>query len=401
MGVQIRISPVAFMKMQTLVMGYDKEVGWFGTCEQIGPLEFRIKDILVFPQYTSGCFVDDERDDPLEFRKWLDTLSDEQYEQRRLWGHSHVNMATYPSGTDTSMFKRFAETSCAALVNQFAICVILNKRLDMYWWVFDKETNKAYEKKDVSVMIEVEEGVSNLEYYESTKEFVRDIRPTTAFLFSNGYSYSSGSFGSKHESAPGYNYGGYNSYISSREEKKEPEKKNEKKSGKKVEDMDSEVIVLPDDDWEYSYYPYEDKYGALDDFNKSDGHVFDVTIESDSVSVIEIAEHDIDYKIDSVIEELSTGDIYRFNITEDELVADHPFGNDSLAMTLIESIVSNEAIFFSVYQLDKNGDRIYFDVENDEDAMTLLGSTIHSSVINDGYYVEVELEGVYVESEVA
>ena len=63
MGATIRISPIAWMKMQTLVMGYDKEVGWFGTCEQIGQLEYRIKDILVFPQYTSGCFVDDERDD--------------------------------------------------------------------------------------------------------------------------------------------------------------------------------------------------------------------------------------------------------------------------------------------------------------------------------------------------
>ena len=55
MAATIRITPTAWMKMQTLVMGYDKEVGWFGTCEHVAPLEFRIKDILVFPQYTGGC----------------------------------------------------------------------------------------------------------------------------------------------------------------------------------------------------------------------------------------------------------------------------------------------------------------------------------------------------------
>ena len=69
----VRISSKAFMKMQTLVMGYDKEVGWFGFVERIADADFRIKDIIVFPQYTSAAYIDDEQDDPLEFCKWLDT----------------------------------------------------------------------------------------------------------------------------------------------------------------------------------------------------------------------------------------------------------------------------------------------------------------------------------------
>ena len=31
--INVRISPTAFLKMQALVMGHDKEVGWYGTAD--------------------------------------------------------------------------------------------------------------------------------------------------------------------------------------------------------------------------------------------------------------------------------------------------------------------------------------------------------------------------------
>lgn len=179
----VRISPVAFMKMQTLVMGFDKEVGWFGLVDKLGAEEYRVSDILVFPQYTSGAFIDDEQDDPLEFRKWLDTLTDEEYVSRRLWGHSHVNMGVSPSGTDTSMFKRFAETNAAALENRFALCVIINKRMDMFWWAYDAGTETEYLDKDINVTIEVEAGTSNVEFFEESKNLVRDLYTNKSFIF--------------------------------------------------------------------------------------------------------------------------------------------------------------------------------------------------------------------------
>lgn len=207
--INVRISPVAFMKMQTLVMGFDKEVGWYGTVERIED-GFRIKDVLLFPQYTSAAYIDDERDDPLEFRKWLDTLSDDDYNSRRLWAHSHVNMGVSPSGVDTSMFKRFNESNCVeGIPNRFTLCLIINKKLQMFWWAYDADAKKEYKDKDINVMIEVEEGITNLEYFEWAKGRVRDIYPTTAFLFGYQGSTSGGYKGY----ASGYNYGTYNTHA--------------------------------------------------------------------------------------------------------------------------------------------------------------------------------------------
>lgn len=380
MGATIRISPIAWMKMQTLVMGYDKEVGWFGTCEQVGHLEYRIKDILVFPQYTSGCFVDDERDDPLEFRKWLDTLDDETYNSRRLWGHSHVNMATYPSGTDTDMFKRFAQTSCAALENKFAICVIMNKRCDMYWWVYDGETDKAYVKNDVNVMIEVEYGKTNLEYFEETKTLVRDIRPTTAFLFNKG-TYSSqggGAFGANHEVATGYNYGGYNTYVQNRNQKNNNYNKKDDKND--VVSTNGTSKASNDVSEDYGYYGeewiseyYKSLYGEDDDDNYDDigsvsGRAYDIEVKSDSVEVTEVLNERIfDYKNDVIIEDEIGGNIYRLIVTDDELIPGHPVTNDCVLMRLVEGIIEENVSFFSVWEDSEDGEHITAVIPDNED----------------------------------
>lgn len=404
MGATIRISPIAWMKMQTLVMGYDKEVGWFGTCEQIGPLEYRIKDILVFPQYTSGCFVDDERDDPLEFRKWLDTLDDETYNSRRLWGHSHVNMATYPSGTDTDMFQRFAQTSCAALENKFAICVIMNKRCDMHWWVYDGATNKAYVKNDINVMIEVEQGKTNLEYFEETKALVRDIRPTTAFLFNKGgYSgYNSGSFGSNHEVATGYNYGGYNTYVQNRNnDTKSTTNKNESKDSKPV--ASSSYYDNFDDDYEYygedwvsKYYAqlYNDDADDTVDVTESEPiRAYDIVIKSDFVEVLEVFDEGIfDYKNDIILEDEISGNVYRFLVTDDELVKEHPVTNDCVLMRLIEGAIEHDYSFFSVWENSEDGKHITSMIPYSEEEVLEIMLAQPESVEFDGGVISVYID---------
>lgn len=399
--VTIRISPVAWMKMQTLVTGYDKEVGWFGTCEELGPLNFRIKDILIFPQYTSGCYIDDERDDPMEFRNWLDTLTDEQYEQRRLWGHSHVNMGVSPSGTDTSMFKRFAETNCAALVNRFAICLIMNKRAEMHWWVFDGATNKEYKKNEINVLIEVEQGMSNLEFFESTKEFVRDIRPTTAFLFSSGYSYGSygGSrgtvFGSNHETAPGYNYGGYNSYIKEREESEKKKEANISKKDNEVQNPFHMVVYDEEDDDDNPFagiddYPYEN--WAYESWT-----AYDIIIEKDGITVEEADANKYNEKRDVIIEDYCSGDEYRFIICDEPLVENHPLSDTSVAMALLKRVkMDPENRYFVAYEV--RGDSLKqlcpFDEHEVLDLMTMDVSDIDQKDGDPCAMVIVERNGV-------
>lgn len=248
--INVRISPVAFMKMQTLVMGFDKEVGWYGTVERIDE-GFRVTDILVFPQYTSATYIDDERDDPLEFRKWLDTLSDEQYNSRRLWAHSHVNMGVSPSGTDTDMFKRFNEGNCVeGIPNRFTLCLIINKRTQMFWWAYDADAKKEYKDKDINVMIEVEEGQTNLEYFEWAKGLVRDIYPTTAFLF-GCQGYSGGGYKGY---ATGYNYGTYNTYAKNKAKQSGASTEKAAGASKVIQPYGVDIYDDYGDPWWDSYY---------------------------------------------------------------------------------------------------------------------------------------------------
>lgn len=256
--VNIRISPKAFMKMQTLVMGYDKEVGWYGTAKNIGENEYRIEDILIFPQYTSSCFIDDENGDPLESTRWLESLSDDEYNNRRFHGHSHVNMTVSPSGTDNAFFKRFSDSNSA--VGSFTIDLIINKSMQMHWWVMT-EDGTEYKNKDINVMLEIEEGVTNIEYYESTKAYVKDLVPSTKFIFG----VKSGYYSTK------TSYSGA-SYVKTKEDR-EKEKANPAKNVKPTP-LPTKETADDFDDFEISQDVWDaicDEYGVI----TSDGYGYD------------------------------------------------------------------------------------------------------------------------------
>lgn len=113
--INLKISAIAFLKMQTLVAGYDHEVGWYGTAEKIDDHTYRITDILVYPQYASAAYIDDK--DTTEMPLWFQSLSDEVYNHKRFHGHSHVDMGVSPSGTDLSMYRQFEEQNAKARMN--------------------------------------------------------------------------------------------------------------------------------------------------------------------------------------------------------------------------------------------------------------------------------------------
>lgn len=186
---KIFISPKALLKMQALVMGYNKEVGWWGTVEKIKAEEYRIKDILVFPQYTGAAYIDDEAEDPLEMAKWLDGLSDEVFDEKRFFGHSHVNMNTYFSGEDAKMFDRQVDVIKRAPLNNYYLSVVLNKRGEMCWKAWDGETNKKYSDHEIEILFEVEEGLTNIDFFEKSKEMVRDLKKksSNSLIFGGGY----------------------------------------------------------------------------------------------------------------------------------------------------------------------------------------------------------------------
>lgn len=267
----VRISSKAFMKMQTLVMGYDKEVGWFGFVERIADADFRIKDIIVFPQYTSAAYIDDEQDDPLEFCKWLDTLSDEEYVERRLWGHSHVNMAVSPSGVDTDMFERFAKTNASALENRFAICVIINKKGDMFWWAYDAENEKEYLDKDINIIFEVDDGISTAEFFEDSRNLVRDIRRNKPFILGGG--------------TISRTMSKYNSPIMNKSKDDKKDKKKEAVTQTPVSDALKDIVGEVDsDEWGYGY-----DWDNYEDYHDYLPGAFQIEMDEDSIAVKEVS----------------------------------------------------------------------------------------------------------------
>lgn len=225
MAANILITPSAWMKMQTLVMGYDKEVGWYGTVDKLtekgnGVPTYRITDILVYPQYSNGAYVEDPIDSPYsedkaEMIKWLDDLSDEQYNKRRFQGHSHVNMGAYYSSTDEDFCRRFASSVYGEnIVNPYVITVVMNKKQESLWWICDFEEGKEYINEEISYMIEVDEGITQGIYFEDTKSLVKDrivIRDTSNFLY--GFdTKTKKAAGKKLITKPKKSYSGYSSY---------------------------------------------------------------------------------------------------------------------------------------------------------------------------------------------
>lgn len=186
-GAVVRISPTAWLKIQALVMGYDKEVGWYATVEKLKDGEFRIKDVLVYPQIISSAFVEDTfiNGDSSEMEAWMDTLTDEQFNERRGQGHSHVNMSVTPSSTDKDFWKSFAMSVSKTNNNPYVVTMIINKKLEMIWWICDWEEQREYKNDQITVLIEIEEGVSNIEFFAASKELVRErvSKPSAYYLF--------------------------------------------------------------------------------------------------------------------------------------------------------------------------------------------------------------------------
>jgi len=138
--------PMAFAKMLSLVNNFDSEVAWHGTATRDGNT-YTITDILVYPQEVSGATVNTDQE---EYETWLYELEDEQFNNLRFQGHSHVNMGTSPSSVDLSHQERIVDQ---LEDDMFYIFAIWNKKMERTIKIFDLASNTLYETKDVDVFI--------------------------------------------------------------------------------------------------------------------------------------------------------------------------------------------------------------------------------------------------------
>ena len=139
---KISININAKNKMKEYVRQSDLEIGWLGTSRRVGNV-FYIDDVFLFRQEVHATTTEITTEGLNEFA--MELLYEENgveiWNNMKLWGHSHVNMTTSPSGQDDKQIEVFAENA-----EDFFIRIIANKSGDFRIDLYDFTTGVIYEK---------------------------------------------------------------------------------------------------------------------------------------------------------------------------------------------------------------------------------------------------------------
>ena len=182
----ISFDPGAFAKMLSIIYGFDSEVAWHGVVERMSPNEFKIRDILVYPQEVSGTTVDTDQE---AYQTWLMELEDDIANSLRMQGHSHVNMGVTPSSVDLN----HQEQILSQLNRGYYIFMIWNKKMDRTIKIFDMDANILYENDDVTVV--VGDGDAMEGFLAEAKKVVKTRSYTASKTSCPGYAYGYGGSG--------------------------------------------------------------------------------------------------------------------------------------------------------------------------------------------------------------
>ena len=185
----------AWIKMQSLINKFDKEIAWHGVAERGADTskdEYIISDILVYPQTVSGTTVEM---DVSKYEEWIrDNIEDERFFHIGMQGHSHVNMGVTPSSTD---LKHQDDILTQLTDDMFYIFMIWNKNGAKNIRIYDLAKNVAFDTNDVDVQIIA--GDYGLDaFMTEAKNMVAEKKSTPTYYSSTsygGYKYEYGSHG--------------------------------------------------------------------------------------------------------------------------------------------------------------------------------------------------------------
>lgn len=193
-AVEVNFTLEAYHEMCLLIDHFNTEVAWHGLVNRIDKTHFQITKIMIYPQKVTGSTVNTDQE---EYTKWLYAHDDEEFNTIRFQGHSHVNMATNPSGVDVQnqwdMINQLGP-------NDYYIFMIWNKSRSYNVRVVDMAENVIYSGADVKVTI----GDINADgFLEEAEALVK--KPN--YSYTGGYSanaktYAGGEFVGKTNSAP-------------------------------------------------------------------------------------------------------------------------------------------------------------------------------------------------------
>lgn len=193
----VYFTELAWLKMQTLIREFDKEVAWHGLAyrgDDPEKDEYYIRDILVYPQEVSASTVNTDQE---KYQTWLMSQDDDVFNNIRMQGHSHVNMSTSPSSVDTSLYDRILEQLDDTM---FYIFLIYNKRGEKTYKIYDMAKNVLFETSDVTVEI-LDDGTGIEKFLKDAKAQVTTKPYSYTPQYGSGYGGNYGGYGG--------NYGGY------------------------------------------------------------------------------------------------------------------------------------------------------------------------------------------------
>lgn len=145
----VYISSVAYLKMLLYVRDTDVEIAWHGVVERNKEQNwYYIKDVFLYPQIIAATTVNTDQE---AYQNWLQDIDDDEvFNNIRFQGHSHVNMATFASGTDQHMYESFLQ---ALPKDDYYIFMIMNKAGSIHSLIYDLDKNLLYENADISVKV--------------------------------------------------------------------------------------------------------------------------------------------------------------------------------------------------------------------------------------------------------
>lgn len=133
---RVLMSARVYADILTLVHNYSSEIGWQGYVRVQNKNTYVIEEILVYPQRVTGATVEDDHE---KFAAWIGQIPIDKLNAVRLYGHSHVNMAVNPSGTDIAQFQTYKEQT-----DDFYVMMIVNKKNEFRIDIYDKATNQTF-----------------------------------------------------------------------------------------------------------------------------------------------------------------------------------------------------------------------------------------------------------------
>jgi hypothetical protein len=154
--ITLNFESIAWLKMVSLLSKCSTEIGWHGLASINETRDtFNIHDILVYPQLVNGAHIEG---DVAAYNEWFNALDDDTFNQIRMQGHSHVNMAPFASADDEHLFE-----TLTGLIGpeDFYIFIIANKSLNLHIRIIDKAQNKVYIKYDKTNDINI--TISNID----------------------------------------------------------------------------------------------------------------------------------------------------------------------------------------------------------------------------------------------